>query len=124
MAVAGRSRLGSGTFYEDNRVIDVTDSVDAVWYRLTRLGGKTGWYYGNWLWKLRGFLDKLIGGVGLSRGRRSDYELYAGDALDFWRVVEIEKGKKLFLLAEMKLPGEAILSFLSKKLTVTHKCSK
>jgi len=104
-----------GTFYEDNRVIDVTDSVDAVWYRLTRLGGKTGWYYGNWLWKLRGFLDKLIGGVGLSRGRRSDYELYAGDALDFWRVVEIEKGKKLFLLAEMKLPGEAILEFFIKE---------
>lgn len=82
--------------------------IDNIW----RIGGKNGWYYGNQLWKLRGFLDKLAGGVGLRRGRTSKTTLNAGDALDFWRVLYANKTEgRLILYAEMKLPGEAWLEF-------------
>ena len=74
-------------------------------------GGQTGWYYGNILWSLRGWLDTLTGGVGLRRGRRHPRQLLAGDALDFWRVLKVEPEQRLLLLAEMKVPGEAILEF-------------
>lgn len=86
------------------------------------IGGKKGWYYGNWLWQLRGFLDKLFGGVGLRRGRTNDSSLNPGDALDFWRVLYANKKEaRLILFAEMKLPGEAWLEFRidDKKLTQT-----
>lgn len=84
------------------------DSLEKIW----SIGGKNGWYYGNWLWELRGFLDQLMGGVGMRRGRKSDTEIYSGDALDFWRVLLAEKSeKRLLLYAEMKLPGEAWLEF-------------
>jgi hypothetical protein len=83
-------------------------SIDKVW----RIGGVNGWYYGNWLWRLRGFLDKLVGGVGLRRGRTSPTEITPGDALDFWRVLYANKEEgRLLLFAEMKLPGEAWLEF-------------
>ena len=83
-------------------------ALEKIW----KIGGKTGWYYGNWLWKLRGFIDQLFGGVGMRRGRRSDTELQTGDALDFWRVMVANKEeKRLLLYAEMKLPGEAWLEF-------------
>ena len=76
------------------------------------IGGERGWYYGNWLWEIRGFLDKLVGGVGLRRGRRSPDDLKDGDALDFWRVLEANKeNMRLLLYAEMKLPGDAWLEF-------------
>ena len=81
--------------------------------RIWSIGGKTGWYYGNWLWKLRGIMDQLIGGVGMRRGRRSDTDIFVGEALDFWRVlVADKKEKRLLLYAEMKLPGEAWLEFI------------
>lgn len=84
------------------------DSVNKIW----KIGGKTGWYYGNWLWNIRGFLDKIFGGVGLRRGRRSDDKISVGDSLDFWRVLYADKNeKRLLLYAEMKLPGEAWLEF-------------
>lgn len=80
--------------------------------RIWSIGGDTGWYYGNWLWQIRGFLDKLVGGVGLRRGRTSVSSLNAGDALDFWRVMYADKKEgRLLLFAEMKLPGEAWLEF-------------
>ena len=83
-------------------------SILKIW----SIGGKNGWYYGNWLWKIRGFLDQLVGGVGMRRGRKSDTELNTGDALDFWRVMIANKPeKRLLLYAEMKLPGEAWLEF-------------
>lgn len=107
----GDPHWAGGTFYIDDRVIVVKDSPAAVWRRLERLGGKTGWYYGNWLWKLRGQIDRVLGGVGLSRGRRNENELLPGDALDFWRVISVEKECKLTLHAEMILPGEAFLEF-------------
>ena len=74
-------------------------------------GGARGWYYANKLWRLRGYLDLLVGGVGLRRGRRNPEDLRVGDALDFWRVEAYEPGRRLRLLAEMKLPGRAWLEF-------------
>ena len=80
--------------------------------RIWAIGGKAGWYYGRWLWEIRGFMDQMVGGVGMRRGRRSDTEIYAGDSLDFWRVLIANKTeKRLLLYAEMKLPGEAWLEF-------------
>jgi uncharacterized protein YbjT (DUF2867 family) len=86
-------------------------TIEKVW----SIGGHTGWYYGNWLWKTRGFLDQLQGGVGLRRGRTQDHELHAGNAVDFWRVLYANKEEgRLLLFAEMKLPGEAWLEFKIK----------
>lgn len=90
------------------QVENSTGALDKLW----RIGGKTGWYYGNWLWGLRGFIDRLAGGVGMRRGRKSGTEISAGDALDFWRVLYADRDeKRLLLYAEMKLPGEAWLEF-------------
>jgi hypothetical protein len=95
----------------DYRKLQITDG-DAVFNRIWSIGGSNGWYYGNWLWGIRGFIDKLFGGVGLRRGRKSQTEIVPGDALDFWRVLIADKaGKRLLLFAEMKLPGEAWLEF-------------
>jgi uncharacterized protein YbjT (DUF2867 family) len=80
--------------------------------RIFAIGGKTGWYYANWLWEFRGFFDRVFGGVGLRRGRKNMSDLEPGEALDFWRVVYASKSeKRLLLYAEMKLPGEAWLEF-------------
>jgi len=90
------------------KVKNKTKCLEKIW----QIGGNTGWYYTNWLWQIRGFLDKLFGGVGLRRGRTDDKELYAGDAVDFWRVLYADKQEgRLLLFAEMKLPGEAWLEF-------------
>jgi hypothetical protein len=78
---------------------------------IERLGGETGWYYGNWLWRIRGLLDLLFGGAGVRRGRRDPDRLLAGDTLDFWRVEEIQTDSLLRLAAEMRLPGRAWLQF-------------
>jgi len=87
---------------------DPKEVIENIW----QIGGSRGWYYGNWLWEIRGFMDKLVGGVGLRRGRRSPDELKGGDALDFWRVLEADKDKcRLLLFAEMRLPGDAWLEF-------------
>ena len=84
------------------------DCIDRIW----QIGGKTGWYYGDLLWKLRGFMDKLVGGVGLRRGRTNQNNINVGDALDFWRVLYADKKEgRLLMFAEMKLPGEAWLEF-------------
>jgi uncharacterized protein YbjT (DUF2867 family) len=82
----------------------------ALWASVIRIGGDEGWY-GDLLWRLRGAVDRLLGGVGMRRGRRNPTELRVGDSLDFWRVVAIEPGRRLTLLAEMKLPGTAVLEF-------------
>ncbi|WP_417939854.1 SDR family oxidoreductase [Flavobacterium sp. RS13.1] len=97
--------------YIDRRKKEIVDrdyTINKIW----SIGGETGWYYGDWLWSLRGFIDKLFGGVGSRRGRTNKHTLYAGDALDFWRVLYANKKEgKLILYAEMKLPGEAWLEF-------------
>ena len=85
---------------------------EEVFENIWSIGGNRGWYYLNWLWNLRGFLDKLLGGVGTRRGRTSNSSLQAGDVLDFWRVLLADKNnKRLLLFAEMKVPGEAWLEF-------------
>jgi uncharacterized protein YbjT (DUF2867 family) len=100
--------------YKDKRSKRVADENVAL-ERIWSIGGKNGWYYANWLWGIRGFLDKLVGGVGLRRGRKSSYEINAGDSLDFWRVLYANKEEKhLLLYAEMKLPGEAWLELMIK----------
>jgi hypothetical protein len=99
-------------------VADRTGSIDKIW----RIGGTNGWYYGNRLWQLRGFMDKLVGGVGLRRGRTNTDSIHAGDVLDFWRVLYSDREEgRLLLFAEMKLPGEAWLEFrmIENKLTQT-----
>lgn len=97
--------------FKDRRSIQLSNSegsLDKIW----AIGGDTGWYYGNWLWQIRGFFDQLLGGVGLNRGRKNNTEITSGEALDFWRVLIANKEeKRLLLFAEMKLPGEAWLEF-------------
>ena len=83
--------------------------VDRLWECVASIGGARGWYYQGWLWRLRGLLDRLVGGVGMRRGRRHPLNVRVGDAIDFWRVVGVEPGRRLVLVAEMKLPGSASL---------------
>jgi hypothetical protein len=87
-------------------------NLDSTLAKIWSIGGTNGWYYGTFLWKIRGFIDKMFGGIGLRRGRTHPTELNIGDSLDFWRVIYTNKDqKKLLLYAEMKLPGEAWLEF-------------
>ncbi len=88
------------------------DNRECVVNKIWSIGGETGWYYGNWFWRLRGFLDKIVGGVGLRRGRTNLNSIMTGDAVDFWRVLYANKNEgRLLLFAEIKLPGEAWLEF-------------
>ena len=88
------------------------DDLKKVQSRIWAIGGQTGWYYATWLWQLRGYFDKLAGGVGMRRGRTSAIDIHSGDTLDFWRVLLSDKSQgRLLLFAEMKLPGEAWLEF-------------
>lgn len=96
----------------DQRMVGFERDPDEVAENIWRIGGKEGWYTMDWAWQLRGWLDRLVGGSGLRRGRRHPSELNAGDALDFWRVLVSDRdGRRLVLFAEMKLPGEAWLEF-------------
>ena len=96
----------------DRREVDIKMSEDKVLDNIWSLGGKNGWFYADKLWALRGFLDKMAGGVGLRRGRTNPDDTHPGDALDFWRVIVADRDhKRLLLFAEMKLPGEAWLEF-------------
>jgi hypothetical protein len=100
--------------FKDERKKEITNenkTLDRIW----ALGGEQGWYYANWLWSLRGFVDKIMGGVGLRRGRKHSKNISAGESLDFWRVIYASREeKRLLLYAEMKLPGEAWLEFRIK----------
>jgi uncharacterized protein YbjT (DUF2867 family) len=95
----------------DSREQDVDVGPEEAFAPIRRIGGKTGWYAYDWLWRLRGFLDLLVGGVGVRRGRPAPEDLRVGDALDFWRVEAYEPHRRLRLSAEMKLPGRAWLEF-------------
>jgi uncharacterized protein YbjT (DUF2867 family) len=114
-ATMNAPRQWGGTRF-GNRLVDSRSTTAAatpsdLFAAIERIGGSTGWYYANWLWRLRGWLDLLMGGVGMRRGRRDPEHLRIGDTLDCWRVVSIEPGKRLRLAAEMKLPGRAWLEF-------------
>ena len=100
-----------GTLYRDVRIVHSPDSIEEVWKRVEAIGGDNGYSLATWAWEVRGFIDKIFGGVGLRRGRRDPNLLQVGDALDFWRVEEIAKPKLLRLRAEMKMPGLAWLEF-------------
>ena len=90
------------------KVVDTARAIEKIW----SIGGDNGWYYADLLWNIRGFMDRLVGGVGIRRGMTSQGKIAAGDALDFWRVIFADKEeKRLLLFAEMKLPGEAWLEF-------------
>jgi hypothetical protein len=102
-------RWSGGSVYLDRRTRDVAAPASALWRVVIGIGGETGWYSFPLAWSVRGWLDSLSGGVGLKRGRRDPDQLYVGDALDFWRVEEIEPGRLLRLRAEMRLPGRAWL---------------
>jgi len=103
-----------GVFVDKREVVFARDKKEVV-ANIWHIGGENGWYFGNWMWGVRGLMDKLVGGVGLRRGRRSQTDLKSGDALDFWRVLVADKPNgRLLLYAEMKLPGEAWLEFKVK----------
>lgn len=108
---------GCLTDKQSAKVKDPERAMANVW----SIGGEKGWYYANWLWKLRGYADKLIGGVGLRRGRTHPSQIYEGDALDFWRVLLAdEENSRLLLFAEMKVPGEAWLEFKLDENNILH----
>ena len=97
--------------FVDKRSCQVTN-IDRTMHKIWSIGGETGWYYADWLWVWRGFIDRLFGGVGLRRGRKNNSLIFAGESLDFWRVIYANTDeKRLLLYAEMKLPGEAWLEF-------------
>lgn len=105
---------------KDEKKLEIKDK-ERVLRNIWKIGGETGWYYGNWLWKIRGFLDKVNGGVGLRRGRTHPDKIYPGDSLDFWRVLLADKeAKRLLLFAEMRLPGEAWLEFKIDEQNILH----
>ena len=114
----GGSRFGSRLV--DSRTSLVSVPAEQAFGPIRQIGGRTGWYYGNWLWTVRGFIDLLVGGVGVRRGRRDEQTLRVGDSLDFWRVEMYEPGRRLRLYAEMKVPGRAWLEF---EVTPTHEGS-
>lgn len=107
----GDPSWAGGTEFVDRRETITPAPPFAVWSAVCSLGGEHGYYAVDWLWRLRGIMDRLTGGPGLRRGRRSAGALLLGDALDFWRVTAIEPPRRLVLTAEMKLPGVATLSF-------------
>jgi len=102
--------------FKDIKHADITGNEEDIKRNIWRIGGTHGWYYATWLWGFRGFLDKLVGGVGLRRGRANPDVIKTGEALDFWRVIYAAKDRsRLLLYAEMKLPGEAWLEFRIKQ---------
>jgi uncharacterized protein YbjT (DUF2867 family) len=109
--IPGDPDWAGGTVFVDRREVEVAASPEEVFATISRIGGETGWYGLDWLWRLRGALDHLAGGPGLRRGRRHAERLAFGDAIDFWRVTAAEPGRRLALRAEMRLPGEALLEF-------------
>ena len=100
-----------GTCYLDARTIEVEAQSLKLWRAITCLGGSHGWYFADFLWQIRGLADRMLGGVGLQRGRRCPIDLRLGDTIDFWRVAQLEAETRLLLVAEMKVPGVATLEF-------------
>ncbi len=105
----------SQALYMDRKEVNISNiQASKVYQSFTSIGGENGWFAFDFLWELRGFIDKMIGGVGLKRGRRSQCDLRISDCLDFWKVVDLKENERLLLYAQMKLPGEAWLEFKIK----------
>jgi hypothetical protein len=102
--------------YKDTRERVTDASIESLWKAIEEIGGDNGWYGSDFLWYLRGLMDRMIGGVGLRRGRRDPIHLRVGDSLDFWRVESLEPEKSLKLYAEMIIPGKAWLEFRVRKM--------
>lgn len=109
--VPGDPDWAGGKLFVDRRSVEVAAPVEQVFCTICRIGGNNGYYAADWLWRLRGMLDRLVGGPGLRRGRRDPEKLAYGEALDFWRVTAVEVNHRLELRAEMWLPGVATLTF-------------
>ncbi len=109
--IAGDPDWAGGTVFRDVRRRVIAAPAEAVFRAVCRVGGGHGWYAADWLWRIRGGMDRLVGGPGLRRGRRDPEMVGFGEALDFWRVTGLERNRLLSLRAEMKLPGEALLEF-------------
>jgi len=109
--IPGDPKWAGGTVFEDQRSMEIEAEPSAVYAAVCRIGGGNGWYAGDILWRIRGWMDTVVGGPGLRRGRRNSEKVEFGEALDFWRVVGIDRDRSLSLRAEMKLPGEARLNF-------------
>lgn len=105
-----------GSVKRDTQLVRTSAAPEDVFWSFTRIGGDVGYYTMNWAWGIRGVIDAILGGVGLRRGRRHPEQLREGEALDFWRVVDVVPGRKLQLNAEMKVPGDAWLTFEAEEL--------
>jgi hypothetical protein len=105
----GDPKWAGGTLFCDQRKTQTQASGASIWSVVAAIGGQNGWYHANWLWTVRGFFDEMVGGVGLRRGRQ--HELKKESSLDFWNVLDMKENQRLVLLAEMKLPGTAVLEF-------------
>lgn len=110
-ASATDAPYAGGAVLEFSQAALLEGSLDRIWEPIERIGGFTGWYSGDLLWRLRGLLDRVLTGPGHVRGRRHPVEIAVGDALDFWRVLDVVPQRRLLLAAEMRLPGEALLEF-------------
>lgn len=109
--IPGDPDWAGGKVFRDSRSVEIHAPASAAFRAICRVGGGHGWYAADWLWRIRGWLDRLVGGPGLRRGRRDPDNVSYGEALDFWRVTGFEQDRRLALRAEMKLPGEALLEF-------------
>ncbi|MGF1582907.1 MAG: DUF2867 domain-containing protein [Gemmataceae bacterium] len=109
--IPGDPEWAGGKVFTDQRSVMIQSDPTSVFAAVCRIGGGNGWYAGDILWRIRGWMDQLVGGPGLRRGRRHPEQVEFGEALDFWRVVGIDRPRSLSLLAEMKLPGKAMLNF-------------
>jgi uncharacterized protein YbjT (DUF2867 family) len=108
----GDAEYSGGTILYSAHQIVLKGSAEKVWQTVQTIGGRNGWFFADGLWWLRGLMDRLVGGPGLRRGRRDPKDLRVGDGLDFWRVIALEKPRRLLLLAEMKAPGDALLEIV------------
>lgn len=119
--IPGDPDWAGGTQFRDAREVIIDAPAHAAFRAVCRVGGGHGWYAADWLWRIRGWLDLFVGGPGLRRGRRNPESVGYGEAIDFWRVVGVERDSRLTLRAEMKLPGEALLEFRIESLS-EHQC--
>lgn len=102
----------AGAVLEDVRRVESCAAAEDLYWAISRVGGTTGYYSATWAWRIRGLMDQVLGGAGLRRGRRNPDVVHKGEALDFWRVVDVKKNERLGLKAEMKVPGEAWLEWV------------